>query len=128
MGEEKENRHHRIEIVGLHASNQGRSCSVHSCCGEYVDVGDLLRLVKIRRSVNGGPNYCFQIKCFRIVDGTDSCLVAYIPAHRVKNVEGYIYNESAVLQVIELYHDSEAEHKREKSDLNKGMAGCVFID
>jgi hypothetical protein len=43
-----------LEIVGLHtSSSNGYSCSVHSCCGDFVKVGDLLRLQKCIVTIEG---------------------------------------------------------------------------
>ena len=121
---EAQQRH--LEIVGLHASNNGRSCSVHPCCGDFLKVGDLLRLVKCIVTVDGELQDA--IKCVRIVDGADSCTAAYVPRSMVKRVSEKILNElNSFVQVLELYDVSESSHKRRKSHFNKGMASCIFI-
>ena len=74
-----------LEIVGLHASTNGRSCSVHSCCGDFLKVGDLLRLQKCVVTTNGELQDA--IKCVRIIDGADSCTAAFVPRSMVKNVK-----------------------------------------
>ena len=66
-----------LEIVGLYASNNGRSCCIHATCGESVQVSDLLRLVKCVVTVKGKLEEA--IKCVRVVQGEDSCYVAYVP-------------------------------------------------
>ena len=120
----EEEQHRNLEIVGLHASNNGRSCSVHSCCGEYVKVGDLLRLVNCVVTMKGELQEA--IKCVRIVDGTDSCTTAFVPRSMVKtlNIDSEL---GCFVQVLELYDCSESAHKRKKSHCNKGMAACIFI-
>jgi hypothetical protein len=121
-----EAQHRHLEIVGLHASNNGRSCSVHPCCGDFLKVGDLLRLVKCVVTMNGELQDA--IKCVRIINGTDSCCAAYVPRSMVKSVGVKILNElNSFVQVLELYDDSESSHKRRKSHFNKGMASCIFI-
>jgi hypothetical protein len=113
-----------LEIVGLHASTNGRSCSVHSCCGDFLKVGDLLRLQKCVVTTNGELQDA--IKCVRIIDGADSCTAAFVPRSMVKNVKIETKLDTFV-QVLELYDDSENSHKRRKSHQNKGMAGCIFL-
>ena len=42
-----------LEIVGLRASNNGRSCTMHNTCGASLRVGDVLRLVSCVVNVDG---------------------------------------------------------------------------
>jgi hypothetical protein len=83
-----------------------------------------MRLVKCVVTINGELQDA--IKCVRIVDGTDSCMAAYVPRSMVKNIKIETQLDSFV-QVLELYDDSDNSHKRRKSHFNKGMADCIFI-
>ena len=56
----------RIEIVGLVGEGNGRSCEIHKCCGESVQVGDVLRLRQVVLEVNGQLEKC--LKAVSIVD------------------------------------------------------------
>jgi hypothetical protein len=51
------------EILGLRASNNGRSCELHGCCGETLAVGDLIRfkkcVVEIDDAISAVKSYCF---------------------------------------------------------------------
>ena len=114
-----------LEIVGLHASSNGRSCSVHTCCGDHVVVGDLIRLVKCLVSINGGEVE-ESIKCVRIFQGTDTCTIGFIP-RSVANSDKVKAELGCFMQVIELYDDSSSNYKRRKSDFNKGMAACILL-
>jgi hypothetical protein len=113
-----------LEIVGLHSSSNGRSCFVHSCCGDFLKVEDLLRLQKCVVTINGQINDA--IKRVRIIDGTDSCTAAFVPRSMVKSIK-IETNLDTFVQVLELYDNSENSHKRRKSHQNKGMAGCIFL-
>ena len=117
----------QLEIVGLHANNNGRSCSVHPCCGDFLKVGDLLRLVKCIVSIDGVLQDA--VKCVRIVDGADSCTAAFVQRSQVKFVGEKITKDqiNSFIQVLELYDDSESSYKWWKSHYNKGMAVCIFI-
>ena len=43
------------EIVGLIASSHGRSCELHSCCGEHASADDLIWLKYCVLDVDGAP-------------------------------------------------------------------------
>jgi hypothetical protein len=38
----------RVDIVGIQESNRGRSCEVHTCCGQIVALDTVLRLRKVQ--------------------------------------------------------------------------------
>lgn len=113
-----------LEIVGLFSSSNGRSCSAHRCCGREVKKGNVLRLVKTCVTINMAPEEA--IKCVRIVDGVDSCTVAYIP--RVwGNLPRVKRNIDKFVVVQELYAESANVSKRMKSKKNMGVAGCIYL-
>ena len=114
-----------IEIVGLNAENYGRSCVAHSCCGQHVVVGDLLRLVDCVVTVDGFIQGA--IKCVKIVEGTEACTVEFVPRTLARN-ERIQERTGEFVQVLELYANSESSHKRKKSYGNKGMASCIFLN
>ena len=41
------------EIVGLDAENNGRSCTLHDVCGQYLQVDNLVRFKETIVDVNG---------------------------------------------------------------------------
>lgn len=45
--------HSNIEMVGLYSDSNGRSCTMHDCCGTTVKKGDLLRLIPTVVTING---------------------------------------------------------------------------
>ena len=42
-------------IVGLKVSSHGRSCELHSCCGEHVSADDLIPFGYCIVDVDGAP-------------------------------------------------------------------------
>jgi hypothetical protein len=114
-----------LEIVGLYSSTNGRSCCQHSCCGEHVDVGDVLRVVRCVITIQGKPEEA--LKLVKIADGTDCCTVAFLPRAfaSMPEVEQHI---NKFVQVIELYKDSENSFKNTLSIRNFGMARVVCLD
>jgi hypothetical protein len=115
-----------MEIVGLLSDTNGRSCSVHTACGEYVRVGDLLRLKKTCVVVNGKTETA--IKLNKITDdGVEGCTVAFVPRiHLTTPI--VLRNINCFCRVKELYCNSKYTFIREKSHRNMGMAGVVLLN
>jgi hypothetical protein len=114
-----------LEIVGLCNPCNGRSCTVHECCGEDVRENDIVRLV--RTTITAAGNLEAAVKIVLIQDGADTCTVAYVPRiyMNLPIVERNI-NRFAVIK--ELYDTSDNEHKRNKSSDVCGMASICFLD
>lgn len=113
-----------IEIVGLYCGSNGRSCCSHKICGQYVVPGDLLRLVQTVVDVDGEVEEA--IKFVRVVDGVDCCDVGFVP--RVQATLTNIKNSIDTFVIVkDLYAFSNNLYKKEKSDKNRGMAGCYFL-
>jgi len=111
------------EIVGLHGTSNGRSCTSHACCGENLSPDDLIRfkfdVIEIEGHVEDA------IKVVRIRDGAESCVVGFLPRNIVKVFKEKFVGQFA--QVIELYDDSENTTMRRKSHRNKGMASFRLL-
>ena len=116
---------HDFEIVGLLSSTNGRSCTLHDCCGKEVEVGDVLRLVACTVSVDGVVEEA--LKLVRVLDGVDQCTVAFVPRvlMSLPAVKNHI---NKFVQVSELYKESENSYKRDKSYKNCGMAKVSTLD
>ena len=113
-----------VEIVGLNNPTNGRSCSIHECCGQSIKRGALVRLVRGVIEIKGNTEYC--IKVIKVVDSSDSCFVGYIP--RVQSTLPHVLNNIDKFAVVkELYHDSTSKYKRDKSLCNFGMGGLCFL-
>eukprot|EP00977_Amphora_coffeiformis_P020686 scaffold8374_cov175-Amphora_coffeaeformis.AAC.125 len=114
-----------FEVVGLLSSSNGRCCTLHECCGEEVEVGDILRLVACTVSVDGAVEEA--IKVVKVVDGVDQCTVGFVP--RVPMSLPAVKNQvNKFVQVSELYHDSNNTYKKDKSYKNCGMARVSILD
>ncbi len=113
-----------IEIVGLYCGSNGRSCCSHKICGQHVVPGDLLRLVQTVVEVNGEVEEAN--KYVSVVDGVDCCDVIFVPRVQatLKNIKNSI---DTFVIVKEHYAFSDNLYKKEKSDKNRGMAGCYFL-
>jgi hypothetical protein len=70
-----------VEIVGLQSCTNGQLCSLHELCGDFVEVGNLLRLFPTVVTING--IYQVAIKLVRFMDEADGCTVVFIPHIRM---------------------------------------------
>ena len=113
-----------LEIVGLNSCTNGRSCSLHPICGKSVVVGDVLRLVECIVTINNNTETA--IKCVKVVDGVDTCTVAYVPrvVAKLEHVQDHL---NKFVQVVELYGEAENSFKWSKSHRNLGMASCALL-
>jgi hypothetical protein len=114
-----------LEIVGLSASENDRSCCQHECCGEHVERNDVLRLVKCVVTVKDKTEEA--IKLCLIKEGTMTCTVAYVP-RTYMNIPKVRNQVTRYCQVVELYNESTNSYKRKLSHRNRGMASVAFLD
>jgi hypothetical protein len=91
------------EIVGLRSSTNGCSCASHSVCGEHLRAGDLIRFRSVVVDVDGGTESA--IAAVRILDGTETCIVGFLPRSIVNRRRGDFPQKYA--QIIELYDESD---------------------
>jgi hypothetical protein len=112
------------EIVGLKGTSNGRSCVSHDCCGEHVNLDDLVRFRLSIADIDGKIEEAIQV--VRIRDGTESCTIGFLPRNIVKSGKDKFIGKFA--QIIELYEDSESEVKRRKSHRNKGVASFRLLE
>jgi hypothetical protein len=116
-----------FEIVGLHHNSQGRSCTMHEHCGKHVLEGDVLRLVRVVLQVTQDKEPEEAIKLVKIVDGTEACVVGFVPRAFAK-METIQNKVGSYAFVLELYDISTNKYKRHLSKRNYGVASCLFVD
>lgn len=112
------------ELIGLRASTNGRSCESHVCCGEHLSADDLIRFKFCVLEFEYGIEEA--VKAVRIRDGTESCVVGFLPRNIVASSKNKFLDKFA--QVIELYEYSENRTKRRKSHKNLGIASFRLLD
>lgn len=111
------------EVVGLHGKSNGRSCASHECCGHHLLLDDLVRLRLCVVDIEGRTEEAIQV--VRIRDGSESCVVGFLPRNLVRSSRMKYIDQFA--QIIELYECSENSVKRRKSQRNKGMASFRLL-
>ena len=98
-----------LEIVGLLKDTNGRCCSMHSCCGEHLEPGDILRLVSCIVTIDGTVEPA--LKAVKVDEGIDTCTVGFVP--RVQATLPKVVNHiNKFVQVLEIYSDSKSPYKR----------------
>lgn len=113
-----------IEIVGLAYNTNGRSCTVHKCCGEDVLHGNVLHLVKRVIMVDGNTKEA--IACVKVVDGMDRCTIAFV-SRIFANTERVQSHINKFVMVKELYEFLPNFYKWSKGQKNFGMASVCFL-
>jgi hypothetical protein len=114
-----------FEIVGLSGENNGRCCSLHVGCGKYLEVGDVCRVVATQVRIKDEVEDA--IKLVKIADGTETCIVGYVPRAYMKNKQ--VLNAlNKEVQVLELYDHSANTTKKANSKRNLGMASVIALN
>jgi hypothetical protein len=112
------------EIVGIKNATNGRSCSAHLVCGEHLRAGDLIRFRSMVVDVDGDTERA--VAAVRILDGTETCIVGFLPRSIVKRRGAEFPPKYA--QIIELYDESDNPVLRRKSNQNFGVASFRMLD
>jgi hypothetical protein len=110
-----------VDIVGIEASGNGRSCEEHAVCGSVLAEDSVVRIRCVQVVIDGLEESA--LACFWITDGIDQCWVGFLPKHYVKNWEDY---EGRLAQVVEFYKDSDSPEKR-KSTQKSGESDLHVI-
>jgi hypothetical protein len=112
-----------VDIVGIEAPGNGRSCEEHDICGSVLMEDSVVRIRCVQVVVDGLEESA--LACFWITDGIDRCRVGFLPRHYVKHWEDF---EGRLAQIVEFYKDSDSPEKRRKNYRNSGCCKAVLID
>ena len=128
---------HDGEIVGLHASTNGRSCNQHECCGRHLQPGQIVRLktevMEVVYETPGDPEPDARvetvIKAVLVLHGTELCTVGFLPRHVAARPQEAARLNNKFAQIIELYDETAGDLARHtKSRRNHGMASYVLLE
>ena len=99
-----------VEIVGIEASNNGRSCDQHDVvCGSVLDNDVVVRLRKVQILNNQGREET-AIAAYLVSDGIDQCRVGFLQRHLVAHAKSF---DGVLAQVTQVYSvTSESPSKR----------------
>ena len=74
----------RLKIVGITASDRGRSCRQHKTCGDLVKEGTVLRLQHVTINIDGEEEEAIEA-----VEADQGCRVGFTRRHLIKHASIY---------------------------------------
>lgn len=112
-----------VDVVGINASNRGRSCEAHATCGNVIQLDMILHL-RVVQILNDSNKEETAIAAYWVTDGIDRCRVGFLPRYAIKHSSRY---NGRIGQVVELLMESESPAERKKSHQNLGVCRIVLI-
>jgi hypothetical protein len=113
-----------VEIVGIEASNNGRSCEEHDVCGSILIEDVVVRLRKVQ-VVNEKGKEETAIAANWVSDGIDRCRVGFLQRHLIKHSKHF---DGVLAQITEIYSAAcESPMKRKKYRHSKGCCIAAII-
>ena len=101
-----------LEIVGIEASNNSRSCDQHDMCGSVLDDDVVIWLRKVQILKSNGHEET-AIAAYLVSDGINQCRVGFLQRHFVAHVKSF---DGVLAQVTEVYCiTSDSPNKRKKN-------------
>jgi len=118
-----------VDIVGINASDNGRSCEHHECCGSLVVPDMVVRFKCVQMEKTNDPEGATEataLAVVRVTGGIDTCRVGFLRRHLLKYKDEY---DGRLAQVTDVFSDeSESPSDRQKHHRNRGCARAVLIE
>ena len=76
-----------VEIVGIAASNEGRNCEDHKCCGSLLETDVVVRFRTTQVVVNGKEEQA--IAAYHVTGGIDRCRVGFLRKNLLRFKDQY---------------------------------------
>ena len=114
-----------VDIVGISAKDQGRSCECHRKCGEVLKLDVVVRFRRVQVVVAGKEETAIAV--YWVNEGIDRCRVGFLPRHMTMRADRY---DGVLAQIIGVYGsatEDESKYVREKAHKNKGFAEAAII-
>lgn len=113
-----------VDIVGIQASDRGRSCEKHACCGCVLAPDVVVRFRTIEIMVNGKEETA--IGAYHVSGGVDLCLTGFLRRHLLRYKDEY---DGRIAQVVDVFNDkSESPSDRAKVHRSMGCCRAVLIE
>jgi hypothetical protein len=114
-----------VDIVGIEASDRGRSCENHKVCGSVLAPDVVVRFRAVQVDMGEGKEEA-AIAAYWVSGGVDCCRVGFLRRHMVKYKEEY---DGVLAQITEVFNDkTESPSDREKYHRNKGCCRACLIE
>ena len=110
-----------VDVVGVRAKNRGRSCPQHDCCGNQVERGMKVKVLKEKMKYRG-DNEDDVLVVYLISGRVVGCKVGFLGQHlATTRADDY---DGIILHIIEVYTDRcTSVVKHNKMHQNEGC--CV---
>lgn len=116
-----------VDVVGILASNNGRSCEKHLVCGEALIAPDVvLRFCSVQVEKQEGDGEEPAIAAYHVTGGVDCCRVGFLRRHLLKYRDEYDGRLAKVIDVMSA--TSESPSDRAKHVRNKGCCRATLIE
>ena len=112
-----------VDIVGINASDKGRSCEEHASCGSVLRVDTLVQFRSVQIWCNGQEETTLAV--FWVMDGIDQCRVGFLPCHLLKHKAAY---NGKLAQIVEFVADSDSPADWAKSHQCYGLCRAVLVE
>lgn len=113
-----------VDVVGIAASDQGRSCEVHEACGSVLTADMLVRFRCVQIEVNGKEETALSV--VRVSGAVDTCRVGFLRRHLLRYKDEY---DGRLAQVIEVFSpESESPTDRAKHSRNVGCCRATLVE
>ena len=112
-----------VDIVGINASDKGRSCEEHANCGSVLKIDTLVRFRSVQIWCDGQEETALAV--YWVTDGIDRCRVGFLPRHLLKHKEAY---NGKLAQIVEFVAESNSPADRAKLHRCYGLCRAVLVE
>jgi hypothetical protein len=117
-----------VDIVGIEASNSGRSCEEHDCCGSVLQLDYVVRFRRVQIVGDDGKEES-ALAVYWVTDAIDRCRVGFLPRHLLKHKEALDGRaEYRAAQIVEFLALSESPSDKAKSRRSAGVCRAVLLE
>ena len=111
-----------VEIVGIAAGDQGRSCNDHpDYCGEVLQEDVIVRIRKVQVIIGGKE--VKALAAIWVTDGVDYCHVGFLPCHFVPHADDF---DGTLAQVTKNYDDDPLNSDTAERRKHHSKKGCCI--
>ena len=113
-----------VDIVGIKASNRGRSCEEHACCGSSLELDSVVRFRRVK-IINDDDKEEAALAVYWVTDAIDRCRVGFLPKHLLKHAHKYDGKAAHIVAFLAL---SESPGDKAKSHRSAGVCRAVLLE
>eukprot|EP00977_Amphora_coffeiformis_P008856 scaffold1999_cov153-Amphora_coffeaeformis.AAC.16 len=113
-----------VDIVGINAADNGRSCEAHEACGAVLKADNVVRLQVAQIKVDDKEETAIAL--YGVSGGVDTCHIGFLRQYLLKYKDKY---DARLAQIIEIFtENSESPSDRNKARRNLGYCRATLIE